>query len=133
MSHIWLGEQNPNPEGILLLTKKIATKTAIQYMAFTKDLTVCNVCNFVTGGLYDKCPNCGSENVEWWSRITGYYQNIKGWNKGKLKELQDRRRYGTKNGEISAQEFSFTMKEGVYESRFEKLKEKLKYDTSLDF
>ncbi len=134
MSHIWLGEQNPDPEAILSLTKKIATKTAIQYMAFTKDLTVCSNCNFVTGGLHNKCPNCNSENVEWWSRITGYYQNIKGWNKGKLKELQDRRRYEFENNDkITAKEISFTMKEGDYEARFEKLKEKLKYDTSLDF
>ncbi len=134
MSHVWLGEQNPDPEGILSLTKKIATKTAIQYMAFTKDLTVCSNCNFVTGGLHDKCPGCNSENVEWWSRITGYYQNIKGWNKGKLKELQDRRRYGFENNDkITAKEISFTMKEGDYEAKFEKLKEKLKYDTSMDF
>jgi len=27
------------------------------------------------------------------SRITGYYQNIEGWNKGKREELKDRRRY----------------------------------------
>lgn len=134
MTHVWLGEQNPDPEAILSLTKKIATKTAIQYMAFTKDLTVCNKCNFVAGGLHDKCQNCNSENVEWWSRITGYYQNIKGWNKGKLRELQDRRRYGFENGDkIAAKEISFTMKEEGYEARFEKLKEKLKYDTSLDF
>ncbi len=134
MSHIFLGEQNPDPEAILSLTKKIAAKTAIQYMDFTKDLTVCSNCNFVTGGLHNKCPSCNSENVEWWSRITGYYQNIKGWNKGKLKELQDRRRYGFENNDkITAKEISFTMKEGDYEARFEKLKEKLKYDTSLDF
>ncbi|OQX21791.1 MAG: anaerobic ribonucleoside-triphosphate reductase [Candidatus Altiarchaeales archaeon A3] len=133
MNHVWLGEQNPDPEGILSLTKKIATKTAIQYMAFTKDLTVCSNCNFVAGGLHNNCPGCNSESVEWWSRITGYYQNIKGWNKGKLKELQDRRRYGFENSDITAKEISFTMKEGSYEAKFEKLKEKLKYDTSLDF
>jgi len=133
MSHVWLGEQNPAPEAVLSLTKKIATKTAIQYMAFTKDLTVCSNCNFTTGGLHNKCPSCGSENVEWWSRITGYYQNIKGWNKGKLKELQDRRRYGINDNVQITNESSFTMKEGAYEGRFEKLKEKLKYDTSLDF
>lgn len=133
MTHVWLGEQNPSPEAILSLTKKIATKTAIQYMAFTKDLTVCNKCNFVTGGLHDKCPNCNSKNVEWWSRITGYYQNIKGWNKGKIRELQDRMRYGFENNDkITAKEGSFTMKEEGYEAKFERLKEKLKYDTSLD-
>jgi len=94
MSHIWLSEQNPSPKGIFELTKKIATETAIQYYAFTKDFSVCSECNFTVGGLVDKCPNCGSKNIDWWSRITGYYQNVSGWNKGKLAELKDRRRYG---------------------------------------
>ncbi len=94
MSHVWLGESNPGAEGLYELTKKIATKTAIQYFAFTKDLSVCKNCNFTVGGLKDNCPRCGSSNMEWWSRITGYYQNVAGWNKGKLEELAERRRYG---------------------------------------
>jgi len=93
MSHIWLGEAYPNPEAIAEMTKKIATKTAIQYMAYTKDLCVCNECGSVTGGIKENCPKCGSKDVQNWSRITGYYQNIKGWDKGKIAELYDRRRY----------------------------------------
>lgn len=95
MSHVFLGEANPSPEGIYELTKKIATKTAIQYFAFTKDLSVCRACSFTAGGLLNKCPNCGNKEIDWWSRITGYYQNVGGWNKGKIAELKDRRRYGT--------------------------------------
>ncbi len=94
MSHVFLGESNPSPEGLHELTKNIATKTAIQYFAFTKDLSVCRNCNFTTGGLVDKCPRCNMTGMDWWSRITGYYQNIGGWNKGKLSELKERRRYG---------------------------------------
>jgi len=30
--------------------------------------------------------------VEWWSRVTGYYQAVSGWNEGKKKELMDRYR-----------------------------------------
>ncbi len=94
MSHVFLGEANPSAEGLFELTKKIATKTAIQYFAFTKDISVCQSCSFTTGGLIKTCPNCGNEGIDWWSRITGYYQNVGGWNKGKLAELKDRRRYG---------------------------------------
>ncbi|MBU4072459.1 MAG: anaerobic ribonucleoside-triphosphate reductase, partial [Candidatus Thermoplasmatota archaeon] len=94
MSHVWLGDTNPDPEAVMKLTKDLATKTAIQYMAFTKDLTICNSCGFTLGNLVDSCPSCQSKNVQSWSRITGYYQNITGWNKGKLQELKDRRRYG---------------------------------------
>ena len=41
-----------------------------------------------------KCFKCNSKNVQLWSRITGYYQNVSGWNKAKKQELIDRRRYG---------------------------------------
>lgn len=108
MSHVYLSEKNPSPEGIYELTKKIAAKTAIQYFAFTKDLSVCSKCNFTSGGLVDECSNCGSKNIDWWSRITGYYQNVAGWNKGKLAELSDRRRYGLSNG---SEELPLTVKE----------------------
>ena len=36
------------------------------------------------------------ENLEHYSRITGYYQKISGWNPGKLQEFKDRHRYSTK-------------------------------------
>lgn len=94
MSHVWFSDANPDPEAVMHLTKMLATKTAIQYTAFTKDLTICDDCGFTFGSIDDKCPSCQSTNVQTWSRITGYYQNISGWNKGKLQELKDRRRYG---------------------------------------
>jgi ribonucleoside-triphosphate reductase len=93
MSHVWLGEANPNTEAIMELTKKIATKTALQYMSFTKDLTICDDCGNTAGGIQTECPKCKSTKIQVWSRITGYYQNIKGWNKAKLQELKDRQRY----------------------------------------
>ena len=43
-----------------------------------------------------KCTKCGSENIEWISRVTGYFSKISphggvGWNPGKMGELRDRR------------------------------------------
>ena len=38
------------------------------------------------------CPKCGSTNVRHWSRITGYYTDVTGWNEGKHQELRDRYR-----------------------------------------
>jgi len=95
--HIWLGEANPTPEAIFSLTKRIATRTLAAYFTYTKDLTICTRCSKVESGLLSKCPNCGSVDpeLEWWSRITGYYQRVKGWNAGKRAELADRRRYAT--------------------------------------
>ena len=39
------------------------------------------------------CPICGAHDVVQLSRITGYIQDVSGWNAGKRKELELRRRY----------------------------------------
>ena len=65
LTQVWLGEHHPDPEALLSLTKKIATKTAIQYFPYTRDLSVCNVCGATVGGLHERCKNCGAENLQW--------------------------------------------------------------------
>ncbi len=92
MLHVWLGEASPDPEALYKLTKRISTQTQVGYYAYTKDLTICNSCGKVTSPIYEQCPNCGSSRVEWWSRVTGYYQAVSGWNEGKKRELLDRYR-----------------------------------------
>ena len=94
MFHVWLGDASPDPEALYKLTKRITTKSNIGYYAYTKDLTVCSNCGKVTSPIFEQCPHCGSTNVEWWSRVTGYYQAVSGWNKGKKQELMDRYRTG---------------------------------------
>ncbi len=39
------------------------------------------------------CPECGSHDVVQISRVTGYLQDVSGWNAGKQQELKDRQRY----------------------------------------
>ncbi len=92
MLHVWLGEASPDPEALYKLTRRISTQTQVGYYAYTKDLTICNSCGKVTSPIYEQCPNCGSSRVEWWSRVTGYYQAVSGWNEGKKRELLDRYR-----------------------------------------
>ena len=92
MLHIWLGDANPDPEALYKLTKRITTQSNIGYYAYTKDLTVCSNCGKVTSPIREECPNCQSTAVEWWSRVTGYYQAVSGWNKGKREELVNRYR-----------------------------------------
>ncbi|HSQ52876.1 MAG TPA: anaerobic ribonucleoside-triphosphate reductase, partial [Acidobacteriota bacterium] len=92
MLHIWLGDASPDPEALYKLTKRITTQSNIGYFAYTKDLTVCSGCGKVTSPILENCPYCGSNKVEWWSRVTGYYQAVSGWNTGKKQELLDRYR-----------------------------------------
>ncbi|MHC1625257.1 MAG: anaerobic ribonucleoside-triphosphate reductase [Methermicoccaceae archaeon] len=50
-------------------------------------IAVCPVC----GEFY--CEECGSHQVIPISRITGYLQDVSGWNAGKREELMERKRF----------------------------------------
>ncbi len=39
------------------------------------------------------CPECYNHSVVSLSRVTGYVQDVSGWNNGKRQELKDRKRY----------------------------------------
>ena len=93
--HVFLGEAYPDADALWKLTKHIAMRTLTGYFAYTKDLTICKACKTTHYGLLDACPSCGSKGgqLEHWSRITGYYQEVSGWNAGKKEELKNRYRY----------------------------------------
>ncbi|MHA1699651.1 MAG: anaerobic ribonucleoside-triphosphate reductase, partial [Promethearchaeota archaeon] len=89
--NIFLGEHTPDAQALLSLTKKIAY-TNVGYWSYTTDLTSCKACFKNQPGLHNRCSFCGSNDVEQYSRITGYYQAVSGWNAGKQQELKDRYR-----------------------------------------
>ena len=91
--HVFMGEATPDPKGLMDFGMRLARETQIGYFTFTKDMTVCLGCSQVSGGLEDNCPNCGSDDVDHISRITGYLQAVSGWNSAKRQELKDRKRY----------------------------------------
>ena len=91
--HIFLGEAAPDPQGLMDFGMRLSRETQIGYFTFSKDITVCLGCSMVSSGLKDSCPNCGSEDVDHISRITGYLQAVSGWNSAKRQELKDRKRY----------------------------------------
>ncbi len=101
ISHMFLGEGTPDPEGLMSLTEKICRNTNNGLFDYTRDLTTCRKCCTVSGGLLNACPNCGGkgQDLEYYSRITGYCQRIGsgdsagGWNDAKIAELRDRKRY----------------------------------------
>lgn len=91
--HIWMGEGHPDSKGLKEFAMNLAKNTQVGYFAFTKDMTVCMNDFHVESGLKGECTNCGSDNIEHLSRVTGYIQAVDGWNAGKKQELEDRMRY----------------------------------------
>ncbi len=98
ITHLWMGEQNPDPEGLWQMTKKIAFNTKTAYFAYTFDFSYCTKCGLFIQGVHDECsnPKCDGKgkDIEIYSRITGYYSPVDRWNKGKAQEFKDRKRYG---------------------------------------
>jgi ribonucleoside-triphosphate reductase len=90
--HAWVGESSSDSEALYKLTQRICRNSQIGYFSYTKDLTVCSRCQTTSSGLLNSCTSCGSEHVRQWSRITGYYTDVTGWNSGKRQELMDRYR-----------------------------------------
>ncbi len=91
MMHIFLGEE-PDPEALAKLTKRLI-QTDLVYWSYTPAITHCNSCGRTFTGLYKRCPVCGSENVDIWSRIIGYYRPLRNWNPFRRKEFWRRRHY----------------------------------------
>ncbi|NVM43457.1 MAG: anaerobic ribonucleoside-triphosphate reductase [Candidatus Lokiarchaeota archaeon] len=93
ITHIWLGEQNPDINGLWELTKNICLNTNTAYFAYTTDFTYCPHCRKMFRGGNFICPQCYSGDVKVYSRITGYYSEVNRYNSGKKAEWESRKRY----------------------------------------
>lgn len=89
--HAFVGENQPSPESIYNLIKKIWEHTQCSQLTISPEFTICNTCSEVSRGLQENCNGCGSEDVYGVTRIVGYYSKITNWNKNKIGELKDRR------------------------------------------
>jgi ribonucleoside-triphosphate reductase len=90
MGHFWNAEAYADPEALMEITRKISTRD-VGFWTYTKNLSICEKCSVAMGGLKDNCNNCGSLDIQKYSRITGYLQNISNWNDAKRMELADRK------------------------------------------
>lgn len=95
ITHVWLGESKPSEKSLANLVTKFFRNTRNAQVAFSPEFTSCNICNQVQRGMNTKCNHCGSENVDYITRVTGYFSKVSGWNKGKKEELKDRHRNTT--------------------------------------
>ncbi|MHB8766208.1 MAG: anaerobic ribonucleoside-triphosphate reductase [Deferrisomatales bacterium] len=92
ITHLWLGEERPDPESLASFVEKVFRHTHNDQIAFSPEFTTCVACGRTARGLKDACGFCGSDEVEGITRITGYFTKISSWNKGKLGELHERMR-----------------------------------------
>lgn len=70
---------------------KYAVKTGCPYFTFNIPNTVCNDCGHISKHMTKKCEKCGSENIDYATRIIGYLKLISKWSAERQKE--SKRRY----------------------------------------
>ncbi|RLG45408.1 MAG: anaerobic ribonucleoside-triphosphate reductase [Thermoproteota archaeon] len=91
--HLFLNE-SPDPEALKKLARRIIENTDVIYFSFTPSISVCQKCDWHSVGVFDTCPKCGSNRIDVWSRIVGYYRPVRTWNAGKRAEFKNRATYG---------------------------------------
>lgn len=77
-----------------------AIKTGCNYFTFNIPNTVCNDCGHISKHRLNRCPKCGSENLDYATRIIGYLTRISKWAQER-KEEAARRYYAKETGETA--------------------------------
>ena len=101
MIHVWVGDKKPSRKALADLIYKVWKNTKCTEMTISPNKTVCEDCKTTINGFHDVCPKCGSENVFWIARITGYQVRVDKFNASKISELFDRNNHDIDNCEIS--------------------------------
>ncbi len=55
---------------------KVAAANGCNYFTFNVRNTVCNDCGYISKHTLDKCPHCGSTNLDYLTRVIGYLKRI---------------------------------------------------------
>ena len=90
--NIYLGEAYSVPSSLKSLCKKIYDNGNAFFWAFTGEYSICDSCDTTFKGNVNRCPLDDGETTVF-SRVTGYMTATKTWNKGKLAEFEERKRY----------------------------------------
>ncbi|MDR0676729.1 MAG: anaerobic ribonucleoside-triphosphate reductase [Elusimicrobiota bacterium] len=61
--HAFIGEEKPSPQSIMNLVRKTWENTNAAQITISPEFTICNSCHKMIRGVFDKCQNCGAENI----------------------------------------------------------------------
>ncbi len=69
---------------------KVASKEGCNYFTFNIPNTVCNDCGHIDKRYLKKCPKCGSENLDYLTRVIGYMKRISNFSQARQVEAGKR-------------------------------------------
>ncbi len=70
---------------------KVAAREGCNYFTFNIPNTICNECGHIDKRYLKKCPECGSDNVDYMTRVIGYLKRITSFSAGR--QVEAARRY----------------------------------------
>lgn len=69
---------------------RVAAGNGCNYFTFNVKSTVCNDCGYISKHTQDKCPKCGSENLDYLTRVIGYLKRISSFSEARQIEAGQR-------------------------------------------
>ena len=69
---------------------EVAIKTGSQYYTYNIPNTICNDCGHISKHNLNKCPICGSDNLDYATRIIGYLKRVSKFSEARIKEARSR-------------------------------------------
>lgn len=69
---------------------RLAIKTGCTYFTFNIPNTICNDCGHISKHYVDRCEKCGSENVDYATRVIGYLKRVSKFSAPRIKEAKMR-------------------------------------------
>jgi ribonucleoside-triphosphate reductase len=69
---------------------KIAAINKTNYWTVNVKNTICNECGHVDKSTHDKCPICGSYDIDYATRVIGYLKRVKSFSSSRQKEAKKR-------------------------------------------
>lgn len=65
-------------------------KEGVNYFTFNIPMSECKECGHVVNAPVDKCPKCGSDHIDYWTRIIGYLRPVSNWSSARKEEFHKR-------------------------------------------
>ncbi|MCI2083066.1 MAG: anaerobic ribonucleoside-triphosphate reductase [Bacteroidales bacterium] len=69
---------------------KVAAHEGCNYFTYNIPNTICNDCGHIDKRYMKKCPKCGSENVDYLTRVIGYMKRVSNFSAARQKEASHR-------------------------------------------
>lgn len=68
----------------------VAVKEGCNYFTYNIRNTICNKCGYISKHTLDKCPKCGSEDIDYGTRIIGYLKRASAFSAARQIEADNR-------------------------------------------